>query len=86
MKNLQDATERICELKGSLVAFDALMSALLRRMPEPERIELLRSFSANAEVARTVLLHAPISESTVSAFEHDVSRMLTLLDAPSEPR
>ena len=27
MKNLQEATERICELKGSQVALDALMSA-----------------------------------------------------------
>lgn len=86
MRNLQEATERICELKGSLVAFDALMSALLAQMTEPERLELMRSFSLNAEVARTVLLHAPISESTVTAFERDVSRMLTLLDAPIEQR
>jgi len=30
MKNLQEATERICELKGSLVALDALVTALLQ--------------------------------------------------------
>ena len=36
MKNLQEATERICELKGSLVALDALVTALLRAMPKAE--------------------------------------------------
>ena len=37
MKNLQEATERICELKGSLVALDALVTALLRAMPVAAR-------------------------------------------------
>ena len=34
MKNLQEATERICELKGTLVALDALVTALLQAMPD----------------------------------------------------
>jgi hypothetical protein len=74
MKNLQEATEKICELKGSLVAMDALVTALLHEMTTDSRVQLVRSFADTSEVARTVLLHAPISESTVAAFEHDVSR------------
>ncbi|HXD06089.1 MAG TPA: hypothetical protein VN680_08570 [Burkholderiaceae bacterium] len=79
MKNLQDATERICDLKGSLVALDALVTALLVQMPAESRTGLLSSFSLNAEVARTVLLHAPISDITIAAFERDVSRMSTII-------
>jgi hypothetical protein len=75
MKNLQEATERICELKGSLVALDALVAALLQRMPDDARAELSRTFSLSAEVARTVLLHASVSDVTVNSFERDVSRM-----------
>lgn len=79
MKNLQEATEKICELKGSLVALDALVTALLRQMPAESRVELTRAFSLSTEVARTVLLNAPISDFTVSAFERDVARMSVFL-------
>ncbi|HEY6134018.1 MAG TPA: hypothetical protein VIW70_08575 [Rubrivivax sp.] len=75
MKNLQEATERICELKGSLVALDALVTAMLRAMPLLGRGELPALFQSHAEVARTVLLNTPISEHTLAAFEHDVRRM-----------
>jgi hypothetical protein len=80
MNNLQEATEKICELKGSLVALDALVSAMLRVMP-PDAKEMLQPvFDQHAEVARTVLLHAPISEHSISAFERDVQRSARLLD------
>ena len=32
MKNLQEATERICELKGNAVALDVLCSALIQQL------------------------------------------------------
>jgi len=85
MKNLQEATEKICELKGSLVAMDALVTALLQEMPTDSRAQLLRSFSGTAEVARNVLLHAPISESTVAAFERDVSRFSVFMGNGPHP-
>lgn len=75
MKNLQEATERICELKGSVLALDALVGALLTQLPADTRANLLQVFRLHTEVARTALLHAPISELTVSSFEHDVTRM-----------
>jgi len=81
MKNLQEATERICDLKGSLVALDALVTALLGNLPAALRPELLRTFEGNAEVARTVLLHTPISEHTITAFERDVQRMSALIQS-----
>ena len=79
MKNLQEATERICELKGSLVAMDALVTALIHVMPREMRAELLSTFEGHAEVARTALLHAPISEYSIAAFERDVRRTNALI-------
>lgn len=79
MKNLQEATERICDLKGSLVAMDALIGALLCQLPPEPRAAVRQAFERNAEVARTVLLHAPVSDLTVTAFERDVGRMTTLI-------
>jgi len=78
MKDLQEATERICELKGSLIALDALVTAMLRAMPAENRLDALTRFEWHAEVARTMLLHEPISDHTIAAFEHDVKRLQLL--------
>jgi len=79
MKNLQEATERICELKGSLVALDALVPALIEAMPPSARESMLAAFEARAEAARTVLLHADISDVVLATFERDVARSRALL-------
>lgn len=81
MRNLQDATEKICELKGSLVAVNALLAAILKVLPDDARQELLRTFCEHSEVARTVLLHTQISELTLLAFERDVARDSALIEA-----
>ena len=85
MKNLQEATEKICDLKGSLVALDALVTAMLGQIPASSRAGLASAFAVNAEVARTVLLNAPVSDITVAAFEHDVARMLAYIGEPPRP-
>jgi hypothetical protein len=85
MKNLQEATERICDLKGSLVAMDALMAALIRVLPAEQRAALRTAFEDNAEVARTVMLHASISELSIAAFERDVERSTALIGSPAPP-
>lgn len=79
MKNLQEATERICELKGSLVALEALVPAVTEALPASTRARLLASFDANAEAARTVMLHADISELVLATFERDVARNRAVL-------
>ena len=79
MKNLQEATERICDLKGTLVAMDALMSALIQVMPPAQRAALREAFEGSAEVARNVMLHAAISEHSIAAFERDVERNTALM-------
>ncbi len=81
MKNLQDATEKICDLKGSVLALDALMTAMLHHLPDAQRAALGSTFAQHAEVARTVLLHATISEHTIAAYERDVARIGSLIGA-----
>lgn len=85
MKNLQEATERICELKGSLVALDALVPALIEALPRSAREAMLVSFEARAEAARTVLLHADISDVVLATFERDVERNRALLQHGPRP-
>lgn len=86
MKNLQEATERICELKGSLIAMDALMPALLETLPPAAHGRLVRSFEAHAEAARTVMLNTAISDHVLASFERDVTRTRAVLTgmAPSD--
>jgi len=86
MRNLEDATERICELKGNLVALDALISALLGTLSTEQRVRLGPLFEEFSEAARTALIHSSISEHTVSAFERDVARTVTLLDGATAGR
>lgn len=85
MKNLQEVTERVCELKGSLVALDVLITAMLQTLPEEARAELLQRYAAHAEVARVALMHTSISEHTIAAFENDVHRTLALGPVPTPP-
>lgn len=81
MHNLQEATEKICELKGSLLALDAVVTALITALPDAQRGEMAGAFDRYTELARAVLLHAPISEHTISAYEHEVRRYAALLSA-----
>lgn len=85
MKNLQEATERICELKGSLVALDALMPAVLESLSPASRAKLGKSFEAYAEAARTVMLHAEISDVVLASFERDVARSRAILQGSGGP-
>jgi hypothetical protein len=86
VKNLQEATERICELKGSLVALESLVPAVIETLCAPTRARLLESFTVHAEVARTVLLHADISDLVLATFERDVARNRALLLGRMEPK
>ena len=78
MKNLQDATEMICDLKGSIMAFDALFTALVRQMPAQSREELMRAFSSHAEMGAC--------RSTVDAFERDVLRLSSVIAGSPDGR
>lgn len=86
MDNWQEATERLCELKGGMIATDALMAALLESLPQTAHDTLVRSFESHAEAARTVMLNTAISEPVLQAFERDITRTRSVLAgiAPAE--
>jgi hypothetical protein len=79
LKNLQEATERICELKGSLIALDALVPAVVDALSATTLARLIQAFDAHAEAARTVMLHADISDVVLATFERDIARNRALL-------
>lgn len=85
MKNLQEATERICELKGSQVALDVLLPAVIEALSASARARLMVSFDAHAEAARTTMLHADISDVVLASFERDVARNRALLQGSTRP-
>lgn len=74
MKNLQEATERICELKGGMVALDALLPAVIDSLSAAGLLRLTASFDAHAEAARTLMLHSEMSDIVLAAFEREVAR------------
>lgn len=79
MKSLQEATERICELKGSLVALDALLPAVIDTLSAEALAKLKASFDAHAEAALTVMLHSDMSDVVLRTFEREVARNRALL-------
>lgn len=79
MRNLQEATERICELKGGLVALDALLPAVIDTLSAAGLSRLTTSFDAHAEVARTLMLNSEMSDVVLAAFEREVARNRALL-------
>lgn len=85
MKNLQEATERICELKGVTAAQDAVLAALVRILPGDARAEWARSFGTAAEVATAILMNADVSDITVDAFGREAGRWQRLLQEPARP-
>nr|WP_242481259.1 trypsin-like peptidase domain-containing protein [Rubrivivax gelatinosus] len=76
---MQDATERICELKGSVIALEAFASAMAAGLTPAFARAAASELSRHAEAARAVLLNAPISEHTLQAFEQDTERHAALL-------
>lgn len=74
MKNLQEATEKICELKGSLLAMECITSALVQCLAPTQRAAFAGLLAKEIEACETMLLGAFVSESTVKAFQHDAQR------------
>jgi len=81
MRSLHDATERICELKGDLIAQEVLTTSLLLALSPEASMRFRQQFARASETARVVLFNAPVSEHTLMAFERGIQRTLTLMGA-----
>jgi len=79
MKDLEEATEKICELKGDLLALDVVLASLTQILAPEVRAQWLRSLDASAEFAATVLMNTVVAECTVDAYTREVARWRKLL-------
>jgi hypothetical protein len=81
MRDLQEATEKICELKGENMALLALLACVIRALPLDRRTVLPASFSEEIELARTVLLNSESGDHVLAGFETLTGAIETLLAA-----
>lgn len=79
MKTLNDATQKICQLKGTTLALECLLMAVIDSLPASARATAAQAFAQHAESARTQLLHALVSEHTIQEFERDAQRASAML-------
>jgi hypothetical protein len=85
MKDLQEATETICKLKGENMALLAAIDALLRSLPSEQLNRFTEQHAEASETARVVLLNDPrAGDFVVSSFDLFVRALSTL--AHSIPR
>jgi hypothetical protein len=79
MENLQQATEKICELKGNVLALETFITALIQVLPHDALQPLANVFGKQAEDLQTLLLNAKISEHSVDAAVHATQRLSAML-------
>jgi hypothetical protein len=80
MQSLEDAMAKICELRGSLMAMECLLSAIVLTMPAVQRQHARAQLRIDLEACRSILLGAQVSEHTLQQFERDALRASTMLD------
>ncbi len=81
MKNLQEATENICRLKGNALALETLLMAVCETLSAEQRRQVARSMVQQAEAGQSVLLASAVSEHLVAAYEADVRRLSARVQA-----
>lgn len=79
VKNLQEVTEKICELKGEAIGMRAMLNAILSEMPASQFAATLQAFDELAEAETVLLLNdGQIGEHVLRGLEsyvHGVSSM-----------
>lgn len=79
MEKLPEIIELTYELKGSLLAMDALLSALLETASPLAHDALERSFETHADAARTSMRSIPGPEFVLAAFERHIVKSCAVL-------
>jgi len=68
MKNLQEARAHICDLKGSVMALETIICALVPMIPAEHLTAFWKHLHTEKESATATLLAASVSERTVAAY------------------
>lgn len=73
MKDLQAATEKICDLKGSQMALHTFVKALISVLPAEAIEPLKRALAEEQEICSTVLLNSLSSDRVHEALSRDLA-------------
>lgn len=83
MKDLQEATVKICELKGENLALLALLACLVKASSPYERKAFPDAFEQELESARIECLNSDVSEYVSVGLENMATAIRSLLDSQS---
>lgn len=75
MKTLNEATQRICDLKGDSLALTCAINAVFRMLTPDQASAVLQQLQDETEICRNMLLHAPASDRVLQRFEHVVQQV-----------
>lgn len=81
MENLQQITEKICDLYGSVLTHRTFMAALIQVLPPDVVKTLAIQFQQDAEQLKAELLATKISERVLDAYERDSRLELAMIQA-----
>lgn len=80
MKDLQEATEKIVDLKGETLAIQAMFDALIRSLPFDVIETLAAHYTQSTEAARVMLINSDRAGDTViSAFDYHSASMASMI-------
>ncbi|WP_107692568.1 hypothetical protein [Nitrosospira sp. Nsp2] len=81
METLQDATVKICELKGENLALFSLLACLVKALPPHVQQSLPDSFEREVESARVVCMNSAVSEHVSVGLESMADAIHSLLSS-----
>ncbi|SEN72259.1 hypothetical protein SAMN05216404_106190 [Nitrosospira multiformis] len=79
METLQDATVKICELKGENLALCSLLACLVKALPSHVQQSLPSAFEKELETARVVCMNSVVSEHVSVGLERMADAIHSLL-------
>lgn len=81
MKNLQEATEHICWLKGEIMALRALLTSILDTRQPDDLTAIRQSFEENIELAQVTCSNALVGDAVVSGLEKEGNALRELISS-----
>lgn len=85
MKDLQEATEKICELKGECFALQSVLNALLRSLPAESVNNFVREFAQSSEIARVTIINSgQVGESVIASFDQHAQNWTSMAQKIAE--
>ncbi len=75
MDDLDKAIKALNEQKGNVMALSCLLMGVLRALPYWQRVNALREFDTEAELARTVLLNSKVHDDVLNGFDQQLASL-----------